>query len=91
VLNGTYQPLSRPIFIYVSAKAMARPEVKSFAEFYMRSAPKLVPEVKYVPLPARAYTYNLDAIAKGRLGTKMGGENKVGLTIDQLMALEAKQ
>jgi phosphate transport system substrate-binding protein len=91
VLNGTYQPLSRPIFIYVSAKAMARPEVKSFAEFYMRSAPKLVAEVKYVPLPARAYTYNLDAIAKGRLGTKMGGENKVGLTIDQLMALEAKQ
>ena len=90
VLNGTYQPLSRPIFIYVSAKALARPEVRSFAEFYMRNAPKLVKEVKYVPLPARAYEYNLSAIQRGRVGTKMGGENKVGLTIDQLMSLEAK-
>jgi len=90
VLNGTYQPLSRPIFIYVSAKALARPEVRSFANFYMRNAPKLVKEVKYVPLPARAYEYNLAAIEKGRIGTKMGGENKVGLTIDQLMSLEAK-
>jgi phosphate transport system substrate-binding protein len=90
VLNGTYQPLSRPIFIYVSAKALARPEVRQFAEFYMRNAPKLVKEVKYVPLPARAYEYNLTALQKGRTGTKMGGENKVGLTIDQLMSLEAK-
>jgi phosphate transport system substrate-binding protein len=91
VLNGTYQPLSRPIFIYVSAKALAKPEVKAFAEFYMKQAPKLVSEVKYVPLPARAYDYNLSALQKMRLGTKMNGENKVGLTIDQLMALEAKE
>lgn len=92
VLNGTYQPLSRPIFIYVNAKNMAaRPEVKSFAEFYMKNAPKLVAEVKYVPLPARAYAYNLEALQKNRLGTKMNGQNQVGLTIDQLMALEAKQ
>jgi phosphate transport system substrate-binding protein len=91
VLNGTYQPLSRPIFIYVNAKSLARPEVRQFVEFYMKNAPKLVKEVKYVPLPARAYDYNLAAVQKGRLGTKMGGENKVGLTIDQLMSLEAKQ
>jgi len=92
VLNGTYQPLSRPIFIYVNAKTMAaRPEVKSFAEFYMKQAPKLVAEVKYVPLPARAYAYNLEALQKNRVGTKMNGQNQVGLTIDQLMALEAKQ
>jgi phosphate transport system substrate-binding protein len=91
VLNGTYQPLSRPIFIYVNAKSLARPEVKSFVEFYMKNASKLVKEVKYVPLPARAYDYNLSAIQKGRVGTKMGGENKVGLTIEQLMTLEAKQ
>jgi phosphate transport system substrate-binding protein len=91
VLNGTYQPMSRPIFIYVNVKAMARPEVRQFAEFYMRQAPKLVKEVKYVPLPAKAYEYNLAALAKGRVGTKMGGENKIGLTIDQLMTLEAKE
>jgi phosphate transport system substrate-binding protein len=91
VLNGTYQPLSRPIFIYVNAKSLAKPEVKQFVEFYMRNAPKLVKEVKYVPLPTKAYEYNLSAVQKLRVGTKMGGENKVGLTIEQLMTLEAKQ
>ena len=91
VLDGTYQPLSRPIFIYVNAKSMAKPEVKAFAEYYMKQAPKLVKEVKYVPLPAKAYEYNLAALQKGRVGTKMGGENKVGLTIEQLMSLEAKE
>jgi phosphate transport system substrate-binding protein len=91
VLNGTYQPMSRPIFIYVNAKSLAKPEIKAFAEFYMKHAPKLVAEVKYVPLPAKAYEYNMAALQKGRLGTKMGGENKVGLTIEQLMSLEAKE
>jgi phosphate transport system substrate-binding protein len=91
VLNGTYQPLSRPIFIYVNAKSLARPEIRAFAEFYMKHAPKLVAEVKYVPLPAKAYEYNLAALQKGRVGTKMGGENKVGLTIEQLMTLEARE
>ena len=90
VLNGTYQPLSRPIFIYVNAKSLAKPEVKTFIEYYMKHAPKLVKEVKYVPLPAKAYDYNLEAVKKMRLGTKMGGENKVGLTIEQLMTMEAK-
>jgi phosphate transport system substrate-binding protein len=91
VLNGTYQPLSRPIFIYVNAKSLAKPEIKAFAEYYMKQAPKLVGEVKYVPLPGKAYEYNLAALQKGRIGTKMGGENKVGLTIEQLMSLEAKE
>jgi phosphate transport system substrate-binding protein len=91
VLDGTYQPLSRPIFIYVNAKSLAKPEVKAFAEYYMKHAPKLVSEVKYVPLPAKAYDYNMAALQKGRVGTKMGGENKVGLTIEQLMTLEAKE
>jgi phosphate transport system substrate-binding protein len=91
VLDGTYQPLSRPIFIYVNAKSLAKPDVKAFAEYYMKNASKLVSEVKYVPLPAKAYEYNLQAVQKGRLGTKMGGVNKVGLTIEELMTLEAKQ
>lgn len=90
VLNGTYQALSRPIFIYVNARSLARPEVREFVNFYMRNAAKLVSEVKYVPLPAAAYEYNLSAIQRGRVGTKMGGVNRVGLTIDELMKLEAK-
>jgi phosphate transport system substrate-binding protein len=90
VLNGTYQPLSRPIFIYVSAGAAKRPEVREFVEFYNKNAEKLVKEVKYVPLPPAAYLYNLDTLAKNRVGTKFGGENLVGVTIEQLMKMEAK-
>ncbi len=91
VLNGSYQPLSRPIFIYVNAKSLAKPEIKAFAEYYMKNAPKLVSEVKYVPLPAKAYEYNMASLQKGRVGTKMNGENKIGLTVEQLMTLEAKE
>ena len=90
VINGKYQPLARPIFIYVNAKALDRPEVKEFVEFYMKNAEALVREVKYVPLPAKAYAYNIDHASKKVLGTKFAGENKVGLTIEQLMQLEAK-
>lgn len=90
VINGTYQPLSRPIFIYVNAASAKKPEVREFAEFYNRNAAKLVREVKYVPLPAAAYTYNVDALTKNRVGTKFGGENLVGVTIEQLMKMEAK-
>ena len=90
VLNGTYQPLSRPIFIYVNEKAAQKGEVKEFVEFLNKNADKLVKEVKYVPLPAQAYAHNLETFGKNRVGTKFGGENKVGLTIEELMKLEAK-
>lgn len=90
VMDGSYQPLARPIFIYVNAKSLDRPEVREFVEYYMKNADALVREVKYVPLPADAYAYNMDHVEKKVLGTKFGGENKVGLTIEQLMKLEAK-
>jgi len=90
VINGTYQPLARPIFIYVNAKALDRPEIKEFIQYYMKNAEALVREVKYVPLPAKAYAMNLDATERRVLGTKFGGENKVGLTIEELMKMEAK-
>ena len=90
VLDGSYQPLSRPIFIYVSAKSLAKPEVREFAEYYMKNAAKIAKEVKYVPLPAQAYTIGLDHLAKGKRGTVFGGRNEVGVRIDDLLAREAK-
>ena len=88
--NGTYQPLSRPIFIYVSEKSLDKPEIRDFVDFYMKNAPQLVKEVKYIPLPAKAYAGNLEHLAKKKLGTVFGGENEVGLTIEQLMKREAQ-
>lgn len=49
--NGTYAPLSRPIFIYVSDKGAAKPEVKEFVSFYLEQAAALAAEVGYIPLP----------------------------------------
>jgi phosphate transport system substrate-binding protein len=90
VVNGTYQPLARPIFIYVNAKSAQKPEIREFVEYYNKQGEKLSKEVKYVPLPSKAYSHNLDMLAKKQVGTKFGGENKVGLTIEELMKLEAK-
>src|SRR5688572_6491370 len=90
VEDGTYQPLSRPIFIYVSKKSMDKPDVKEFVEFYLKNAPQLVREIKYVPLPQNAYTIGLDHIKKGKIGTVFGGEAEVGVKIDDLLKREAK-
>jgi phosphate transport system substrate-binding protein len=90
VVNGSYEPLSRPIFIYVNEKAYQRAEVKKFVEFYMKHGAKLSKEVKYVPLPAKAYTGNLEHLQKGKLGTVFGGTAEVGITIEELMKREAK-
>jgi len=90
VEDGTYQPLSRPIFIYVSKKSMNKPEVKEFVEFYLKNAPTLVKQVKYVPLPQSVYTTGAEHLKKGKVGTMFGGEAEVGVKIEDLMKREAK-
>ncbi|HEY3303800.1 MAG TPA: PstS family phosphate ABC transporter substrate-binding protein [Candidatus Binatia bacterium] len=90
VEDGTYQPLSRPIFIYVSKKAAGKPEVKEFVEFYMQNAAKLVKQVKYVALPANAYTLGLEHFQKGKIGTVFDGEAQVGIKIEELLKREGK-
>lgn len=64
IKDGSYAPLSRPIFIYVNNKSLEKPEVKSFVEFYLENAEAIVPEVGYIPLEADAYTKELDKIKK---------------------------
>ena len=55
VKTGTYSPLSRPIFIYVSDAAIDRPEVVEFVKFYLNNAEVLVPDIGYIPLPSSEY------------------------------------
>jgi phosphate transport system substrate-binding protein len=90
VEDGTYQPLSRPIFIYVNKKSADKAEVKEFVEFYLKNASKLVKQVKYVALPAKAYTLSLEHFQKGKLGTVFGGEAEVGVKIEDLLRREAR-
>lgn len=90
VENGTYFPLSRPLFIYVSETSLKRAEVRKFVEFYLKNASSLVPEVKYVALPAKAYELAQQRLAKNQLGTVFGGHSEVGLKIDDLLKKETK-
>ena len=90
VLDGSYQPLSRPIFIYVNTKSLAKPEVKEFVEYMMKNTSKIAKEVKYVPLPPKAYTIGLEHIEKMKKGTVFGGKSEVGVRIEELLAREAK-
>ncbi|MGQ9645103.1 MAG: PstS family phosphate ABC transporter substrate-binding protein [Thermodesulfobacteriota bacterium] len=91
VMDGTYFPLSRPIFIYVNKKSAERPEVKEFVEFYLKHAPTLVKQVKYIPLPDRAYRLAEERFAKRVTGTVFGGEAKIGMKIEDLLKLEEKK
>ena len=85
--NGTYQPLSRPIFIYVSKKAAdTRPEVARFVDFYLDSAnaAELVAEVGYVPMPESAQAAVRERFARREIGTGFDG-SKIGVSIDDLL------
>ena len=85
--DGSYQPLSRPIFIYVSKKSIeSKPEVAKFVEFYLdkKNALKLVKEVGYVPLPDKAYDVFMQRFKERTLGTAFHG-SKVGVSVDELL------
>jgi phosphate transport system substrate-binding protein len=90
VEKGIYSPLSRPIFIYVSAKSLEKPHVRAFVEYYLKEGGALAREVKYVPLPDSAYRTALAHVQKGKKGTVFGGVAEVGITIDELLKREAK-
>lgn len=86
VMNGTYQPLSRPLFIYVNATAAAfKPHVKAFVDYYLANAPTLVKEVKYIPLPPSEYAAVTAHWKSLKPGTGFGGVPEVGVKIEDLI------
>jgi phosphate transport system substrate-binding protein len=88
VRGGTYQPLSRPLFIYVAKSALDRVDVASFVRFYLESAPGLVREVGYVPLPEQAYVLARERVEARRTGSMFEGGSQVGLSIEALLQRE---
>lgn len=85
VANGTYAPLSRPIFIYVNKRARERQEVSDFVEYYMTKGQALVKEAGYIPLPERAYGMVLKRFQSGVSGSMFEGGSKVGVTVEELL------
>lgn len=60
VSNGSYAPLSRPLFIYVSETAVRKGNVRRFVRFYLEQAPELSRQIGYVPMPDSAYQAQLE-------------------------------
>ncbi|HKY42713.1 MAG TPA: PstS family phosphate ABC transporter substrate-binding protein [Pyrinomonadaceae bacterium] len=85
VLAGTYNPLSRPLFIYVSRKSMDKPHVKEFVDFYLKSVPTLAKEVKYLELPGTAYQMATERVRTLQTGTGFAGVPEVGLPVEEIL------
>ncbi len=72
--NGSYSPLSRPLFIYVNKPAAQRAEIQAFIKFYMDHAAELSAEVGYVGLPAEAYTLAMEKFTGLKTGAVFNTE-----------------
>lgn len=84
VADGTYQPLTRPLFVYVNRAAAARHEVSAFVQFYLSpESAKYVTQVGYVPLPTRSLLAQAARFQKGVTGSVLGGHGSVkGVALD---------
>jgi phosphate transport system substrate-binding protein len=86
VANGTYAPLSRPLFIYVSAHSASRPEVHTFMEFFFEHGRRLIAEARYLPLSPAAYSMAAENFRNRKYGTVFGGEPERGLAVEEILA-----
>jgi phosphate transport system substrate-binding protein len=92
VEKSQYQPLSRPLFIYVNTEAVHYiPKFKEFIEHYLNSAPSIISSVGYVPLPVEAYELAKSHFYKGKEGSLFGGKEQLDLTIKELLRREEEK
>jgi phosphate transport system substrate-binding protein len=88
VRNGTYQPLSRPLFIYLSHPSLERPEVRAFIDFYLSEGASLIEEVGSIPFNAEEYALVRARYEQRVPGSLFTGGSQVGVTIDDLLSRE---
>jgi phosphate transport system substrate-binding protein len=86
VRGGTYRPLSRPLFIYVSQTALKRPELKALVDFYLDTGSRLTSEVGYVPLTDRERQLVVQRFGAGRTGTMYGAPGDSMTPLEQLLS-----
>ncbi len=91
VEKAEYQPLSRPLFIYVNIKSAQKKEaLRDFVNFYIEKAPTKVSSVGYVPLPEDAYSLDKLHFTRGKAGTVFEGEARLDLTIGEVLRKRAE-
>jgi phosphate transport system substrate-binding protein len=87
VADGTYQPLSRPLFVYVNKQAAERKEIQAYIAYFLNQGRPLVREVGYIPLPDRAYRLAQERFDRRIAGSVFGGKgSKVGVTVEELLS-----
>jgi phosphate transport system substrate-binding protein len=93
VADGTYQPLTRPLFIYVNLSAAARPEVKAFTHFYLAPGSRqIVSDIGNMPLPAAALVTQAARFDQGVTGSALGGHGSVtGVQLDAFDQMEKER
>ena len=86
VADGSYKPLSRPIFIYVASKSAKRPEVTEFVNYYLKEGRALVQEVGYIAMPETVTAKVIDRFGAGTTGSLFGGAgSKVGASVEDVL------
>jgi phosphate transport system substrate-binding protein len=91
VSANTYVPLSRPLFIYVAAKSLDKPEVAKFVEYYLSNGGKLSKEVKFFPLSPADYMHAKANVKVRKTGTAFGGIPEVGVKVSDLLKRDPKE
>lgn len=91
ITNGTYKPLSRPLFIYVSVKSLEKPGMTKFVEYYIANAARLVEEVKYIKLSDEAYKLIGERFANKVTGSVFQDGSWVGMKPEDVLKREASQ
>ncbi|MCO6430578.1 MAG: PstS family phosphate ABC transporter substrate-binding protein [Deltaproteobacteria bacterium] len=84
VIEGIYQPLSRPLFVYVRKQAAERPEIKEFVQFYLKNTNTLSPEVGYVQLPDKVTELATNRFAERVTGSVYSGGHSQLATLEEL-------
>ncbi|MFN3309767.1 MAG: PstS family phosphate ABC transporter substrate-binding protein [Anaerolineales bacterium] len=92
VSNGTYQPLSRPLFIYVNRQRVdQKDEISTFIAFYLQNAGELVLDVGYIPLTPEIYQLAQQRYDKRIIGSIFEGVGStVGVSLTDLLAKESQ-
>ena len=88
IANGSYSPLSRPIFIYAKKASLDKPEVREFVRFYLNAdtAPKLIDQVGYIAFPPQFYQQALQRLNAVQTGTVFPGGSQLGVKLEDLFS-----
>ncbi len=90
IMDGTYQPLSRPLFLYVRAGMQNEDELDEYLEFYLSNVPRLAPQVGLVPLQEELYELVVERLRRKVSGSMYEGlESGYGRSVADLLGTKS--